>query len=114
MEGGGCVCGGVTGPSPPPPHAPQDWDYYRTRLGAAILKIIVIPAGLQGLPNPVPRIAFPDWWVMGGGRGAAQPRAAHRLPGLVGDGGEGGRPFHSRPRIACVSCATACLLPSHR
>ena len=91
MEGGGCVCGGVTGPSPPPPHAPQDWDYYRTRLGAAILKIIVIPAGLQGLPNPVPRIAFPDWWVMGGG-GGGRPNPVPRIafPDWWVMGGKGG------------------------
>ncbi|GLI69097.1 hypothetical protein VaNZ11_013643, partial [Volvox africanus] len=38
-----------------------DWDYYRERLGSAIQKIITIPAALQGLPNPVPRIKHPDW-----------------------------------------------------
>ncbi|RCN31046.1 b, exonuclease domain protein, DNA polymerase family, partial [Ancylostoma caninum] len=38
-----------------------DWDYYIERLGSCIQKIITIPAALQGLPNPVPRIAHPDW-----------------------------------------------------
>lgn len=38
-----------------------DWSYYKTRLGAAILKIISIPAELQGVRNPVPRIKLPDW-----------------------------------------------------
>lgn len=38
-----------------------DWDYYIERLGNCIQKIITIPAALQGLPNPVPRIPHPDW-----------------------------------------------------
>lgn len=33
----------------------------RTRIGAAIQKIITIPAALQGVPNPCPRVAHPDW-----------------------------------------------------
>lgn len=39
----------------------MDWDYYVERLGNCIQKIITIPAALQGVPNPVPRIAHPDW-----------------------------------------------------
>ena len=38
-----------------------DWDYYRERLGSAVQKIITIPAALQGLANPVPRVKHPDW-----------------------------------------------------
>ncbi|KAK2153411.1 hypothetical protein LSH36_298g04118 [Paralvinella palmiformis] len=38
-----------------------DWDYYIERLGGAIQKIITIPAALQGVANPVPRIPHPDW-----------------------------------------------------
>jgi DNA polymerase epsilon subunit 1 len=38
-----------------------DWDYYIERLGNAIQKIITIPAAMQGVSNPVPRIAHPDW-----------------------------------------------------
>ena len=38
-----------------------DWDYYRERLSGAIQKIITIPAALQRLPNPVPRVKHPDW-----------------------------------------------------
>ena len=38
-----------------------DWNYYVERLGGTIQKIITIPAALQGLPNPVPRIRHPDW-----------------------------------------------------
>ncbi len=38
-----------------------DWNYYRERLGSAIQKIITIPAALQGLANPVPRVKHPDW-----------------------------------------------------
>ena len=38
-----------------------DWSYYLERLGGCIQKIITIPAALQGVANPVPRIAHPDW-----------------------------------------------------
>ena len=38
-----------------------DWDYYRDRLGKTIQKIITIPAALQKVPNPVPRIPHPEW-----------------------------------------------------
>jgi len=38
-----------------------DWDYYIERLGGTIQKIVTIPAALQGIPNPVPRVAHPDW-----------------------------------------------------
>ncbi|GBG71097.1 hypothetical protein CBR_g8396 [Chara braunii] len=38
-----------------------DWDYYRTRLGSAIQKIITIPAAMQRVTNPVPRVQHPDW-----------------------------------------------------
>ena len=33
----------------------------RERLGNAIQKIITIPAAMQSVANPVPRIAHPDW-----------------------------------------------------
>jgi DNA polymerase epsilon subunit 1 len=38
-----------------------DWDYYRERLGNAIQKIITIPAAMQHVLNPVPRVKHPDW-----------------------------------------------------
>eukprot|EP00250_Pteridium_aquilinum_P003833 c14110_g1_i1 orf=789-5363(-) len=38
-----------------------DWDYYRQRLGSAIQKIISIPAAMQKVTNPVPRVLHPDW-----------------------------------------------------
>ncbi|VDL61470.1 unnamed protein product [Hymenolepis diminuta] len=38
-----------------------DWDYYLERLGNTVQKIITIPAALQQVPNPVPRVAHPDW-----------------------------------------------------
>ncbi|XP_053674267.1 DNA polymerase epsilon catalytic subunit 1 [Anopheles nili] len=38
-----------------------DWNYYIERLGGTIQKIITIPAALQGLNNPVPRVQHPDW-----------------------------------------------------
>jgi DNA polymerase epsilon subunit 1 len=38
-----------------------DWDYYRERLASVIQKLITIPAALQKVKNPVPRVPHPDW-----------------------------------------------------
>ncbi|EAN76998.1 DNA polymerase epsilon catalytic subunit, putative [Trypanosoma brucei brucei TREU927] len=38
-----------------------DWDYYIARYNACVQKIITIPAALQQVPNPVPRVPYPDW-----------------------------------------------------
>lgn len=38
-----------------------DWNYYIERIGGTIQKIITIPAALQGVSNPVPRVPHPDW-----------------------------------------------------
>ncbi|KAJ1668343.1 DNA polymerase epsilon catalytic subunit [Coemansia sp. RSA 1813] len=38
-----------------------DWDYYLERFGSVIQKLITIPAAMQGVSNPVPRILHPDW-----------------------------------------------------
>ncbi|GAA5880821.1 hypothetical protein JCM16303_005131 [Sporobolomyces ruberrimus] len=38
-----------------------DWDYYIERLGSVVQKLITIPAALQKIVNPVPRIRHPDW-----------------------------------------------------
>ncbi|XP_034220092.1 DNA polymerase epsilon catalytic subunit A-like isoform X4 [Prunus dulcis] len=38
-----------------------DWSYYKQRLGSAIQKIVTIPAAMQKVSNPVPRVAHPDW-----------------------------------------------------
>nr|XP_053633938.1 DNA polymerase epsilon catalytic subunit A-like [Cherax quadricarinatus] len=38
-----------------------DWDYYIERLSGTVMKIVTIPAALQGVANPVPRVAHPVW-----------------------------------------------------
>ncbi|GIY31246.1 DNA polymerase epsilon catalytic subunit A [Caerostris extrusa] len=38
-----------------------DWEYYIERFSSTVQKIITIPAALQQVPNPVPRVAHPDW-----------------------------------------------------
>ncbi|SCU95828.1 LAFA_0G02542g1_1 [Lachancea sp. 'fantastica'] len=38
-----------------------DWEYYRERLASVIQKIITIPAALQNVKNPVPRVEHPEW-----------------------------------------------------
>lgn len=40
-----------------------DWEYYKGRLANAILKIVSIPAALQAVENPVPRIEYPAWLI---------------------------------------------------
>ena len=49
----------------PDPRDLIDWGYYTQRLGGAIQKIITIPAALQKVANPVPRVAHPDWLIKG-------------------------------------------------
>ncbi|KAH9904372.1 DNA polymerase family B [Xylariomycetidae sp. FL2044] len=48
-------------PTDTDPRALLDWDYYLERLGSVIQKLITIPAALQKVRNPVPRVAHPDW-----------------------------------------------------
>jgi DNA polymerase epsilon subunit 1 len=43
------------------PRALLDWEYYLERLGSVIQKLITIPAALQKVRNPVPRVSHPDW-----------------------------------------------------
>ncbi|BFZ59058.1 DNA polymerase epsilon catalytic subunit [Saitoella coloradoensis] len=38
-----------------------DWGYYLERFGSVIQKLISIPAALQKVENPVPRVAHPEW-----------------------------------------------------
>ena len=38
-----------------------DWEYYMGRLSNTMQKIVTIPAALQGLDNPIPRVLHPDW-----------------------------------------------------
>ncbi|XP_010496915.2 PREDICTED: DNA polymerase epsilon catalytic subunit A [Camelina sativa] len=38
-----------------------DWSYYKQRLSSAIQKVITIPAAMQKVENPVPRVNHPDW-----------------------------------------------------
>lgn len=48
-------------PADTDPRALLDWDYYSERLGSVIQKLITIPAALQKVRNPVPRVPHPDW-----------------------------------------------------
>lgn len=43
------------------PRSVIDWDYYYERLSSVVQKIITIPAALQDVKNPVPRVPHPDW-----------------------------------------------------
>ncbi|KAL2056324.1 hypothetical protein ABVK25_003347 [Lepraria finkii] len=48
-------------PSDMNPRALIDWDYYLERLSSVVQKVITIPAALQKIRNPVPRVGHPDW-----------------------------------------------------
>ena len=56
-----------------------DWNYYRERLSSAIQKIISIPAALQRIPNPVPRVEQPEWLI----RAIRLRQEAHLQPRLM-------------------------------
>lgn len=43
------------------PRSLIDWDYYLERLSSVIQKLITIPAALQKIRNPVPRVEHPEW-----------------------------------------------------
>lgn len=43
------------------PRSVIDWGYYHERLASVVQKIITIPAALQNVRNPVPRVPHPDW-----------------------------------------------------
>jgi len=43
------------------PRSLIDWDYYLERLSSVIQKLITIPAALQKIRNPVPRVGHPEW-----------------------------------------------------
>lgn len=43
------------------PRSIIDWTYYWDRLASTIQKIVTIPAALQKVSNPVPRIPHPPW-----------------------------------------------------
>ncbi|KAG5459973.1 MAG: hypothetical protein BJ554DRAFT_8044, partial [Olpidium bornovanus] len=38
-----------------------DWKYYIERFASVVQKIITIPAAMQKVANPVPRVSHPDW-----------------------------------------------------
>ncbi|KAL8942459.1 MAG: hypothetical protein Q9216_001659 [Gyalolechia sp. 2 TL-2023] len=48
-------------PSDMNPRAIVDWVYYLERLGSVVQKLITIPAALQRVRNPVPRVGHPEW-----------------------------------------------------
>ncbi|EPE05144.1 dna polymerase epsilon [Ophiostoma piceae UAMH 11346] len=48
-------------PADTDPRALLDWDYYLERLGSVIQKLVTIPAALQKVRNPVPRVPHPEW-----------------------------------------------------
>lgn len=43
------------------PRSVIDWAYYTERLASVIQKLITIPAALQKVRNPVPRVPHPEW-----------------------------------------------------
>ncbi|KAI7849576.1 hypothetical protein BDC45DRAFT_551393 [Circinella umbellata] len=38
-----------------------DWQYYLERFASVIQKLITIPAAMQKVTNPIPRVPHPDW-----------------------------------------------------
>ena len=48
-------------PSDTNPRNLIDWGYYLERLSSVIQKLVTIPAALQKVRNPIPRVGHPDW-----------------------------------------------------
>ncbi|KAF8072990.1 POL2A [Scenedesmus sp. PABB004] len=82
-----------------------DWDYYRERLGNAVQKIITIPAAMQAVPNPVPRVKHPDWLHKLVRRRRRRPRRGARRGAARGGGGGGAGSLTRRARPACRAAA---------
>ncbi|KFG26216.1 uncharacterized protein NESG_01332 [Nematocida ausubeli] len=40
-----------------------DWSYYLERLSSIITRILIVPASLQGISNPVHRVQAPSWAI---------------------------------------------------
>lgn len=38
-----------------------DWDYYRKRFESILQRLVVIPAYLQNIENPIPSVSLPNW-----------------------------------------------------
>ncbi|OIR58010.1 MAG: DNA polymerase epsilon catalytic subunit A [Amphiamblys sp. WSBS2006] len=38
-----------------------DWSYYIDRVSTLLLKLVAIPANIQGVQNPIPEIKLPSW-----------------------------------------------------
>ncbi|KAJ3354202.1 DNA polymerase epsilon catalytic subunit [Kappamyces sp. JEL0680] len=51
-----------------------DWEYYLERFAGTIQKLITIPAALQNIPNPIPRVAHPDWVAKLGSKDKSRQR----------------------------------------
>ncbi|CAL6065292.1 DNA_polymerase epsilon [Hexamita inflata] len=46
-----------------------DWDYYETRFVNCLMKLVVVPAGLQGVKHsPIQRVPYPEWLQKTSGR----------------------------------------------
>lgn len=108
--GGGCATGAAAH------HKTTTVPIRRERLGSAIQKIITIPAAMQLIPNPVPRVAHPDWLlrkvdsasVGGMGRGRWTMGAWQKLVILCRT--LGACPHSSGAAPACCSCADVSAL----
>ncbi|KAJ1721294.1 DNA polymerase epsilon catalytic subunit [Coemansia erecta] len=95
-----------------------DWDYYLERFGSVIQKLITIPAAMQGVANPVPRVRHPDWLA----KRVAAAASRHRqrqitdvfkvVPGKrAGGGGGGGGDIEDIGRAPAMSATSAMAQP---
>jgi len=124
--GGGDLDDGRAPGERPDVRAVVDWEYYKERLASTVQKIVTIPAAMQRVPNPVPRVRHPEWLhrrvrekedklqqrrldgflVVGGGA------AAKKGGGDIEDFGNGAAPAGAWP--ASARKAAAAPIPSPR
>lgn len=102
-----------------------DWDYYIARFGKTLQKICTIPAAMQGVANPLPRVADPEWLRLAKRRDA-DPRKQLKMDGFVQSTARGVRgsisssssffslfiPLPLQPKIASAAAAATPSSPS--
>lgn len=88
-----------------------DWDYYRERLSRSVQKIVTIPAGLQAIPNPCPRVEHPKWLTKALAEKLGKTRQMKLdnifKPAMIRNGAVGGTPGAAGRLLGPATSATA-------
>ena len=112
--GGGDLDDGRGPGERPDVRAVVDWEYYKERLASTVQKIVTIPAAMQRVPNPVPRVRHPEW-LHRRVREKEDKLQQRRLDGfVVVSGKKGGNDIEDFGSARAVSAAGGGAWPSAR